>query len=187
METKGAVRAVVGIVGGGALLYGLEVHMWGEDIPLWVYLAFSASCGVLFWWLGPGPDQRRKRKRQPAPQWYEALAAELEPLAKNLDTERAADAPPHVHGENRLGLQRVARKLDEHGIERPGNLNPSRGDTALWAAFLRSVALQIEAGKPERLATTYRDMRAAEEKRDAVHERFTRGLLGRLENDSENG
>ena len=181
------VSAVLATVAGGALVYGLEVHVWGDDIPLWVYLAVAASCGTLSWWLFHVAEHGRwGRKRQIPPKWYEALASELGPLAKNLEAETAEDAPTHLCAENRLGLQRIARTLDEHEIERPHNINPRQGDTSLWSSFLWSLALRIDAGEIDRLPTTAHDMREAMRERAEAHARFTKKLFGEVEHDPKN-
>lgn len=56
--------------------------MWGEDIPLWAYLAFSASCGALVWWLGRKPDPDRGKT------YWEKRAPELEEVAAHLRVAR---------------------------------------------------------------------------------------------------
>ena len=163
------VSAVLATVAGGALVYGLEVHVWGDDIPLWVYLAVAASCGTLSWWLFHVAEHGRwGRKRQVVPQkWFEALASEMERLAESLQQERLDRGGEDVTllNRNRIALTEIAKKLEERSVPHPDPRSP-HGETEEWETFLWGFIHRANAGDAHTLPTLCEDVRKAFEQRD---------------------
>jgi len=129
---------------------------------------------------------KRHEERKANPPWYEALAADMEPLADALQQERQDAEDIALLNRNRIALAKIAEALDERDIPHPNPLPPHRRTTE-WETFLWNFVARVKAGEADRLPMLYREVQEAIEHRDAVHERFTRRLLGELPDDPKNG
>lgn len=153
--------------------------MWGEDIPLWVYLAFSASCGVIAWRLGRKPDPDRGKT------YWEKRLSELEGLIEAL---RACEPRETLAPKHQIAIHSLARDLDGLGLEHPPTDRvPLARDPVLrriWEIYLWIFTAKVRAKDAANLRPVWdeaREYARAEGQRIARHNRMIDQMLSAAE------